>query len=84
MPMGLSGATDVIMQHIRVRPGTISGQTIDGMGMQGSNHCIMDRCSIVSVLEHDWYLSLIEIDRVGLLMSVFHRARRTISRFNGP
>ncbi|KAI9155674.1 putative pectate lyase [Paramyrothecium foliicola] len=46
MPLGLSGATDVIFQHIRVRPGIVSGQTIDGMGMQGSNHCIMDRCSI--------------------------------------
>lgn len=47
-PLGLSGATDVIFRNFRVRPGTISGATIDGMGMQGSNHCIMDRCSIVS------------------------------------
>lgn len=48
MPLGLSGATDIIFRHMRVRPGTVSGETIDGMGMQGSNHCIMDRCSIVS------------------------------------
>ncbi|KAH9870914.1 hypothetical protein J1614_006486 [Plenodomus biglobosus] len=45
-PLGLSGATDVIFQHIRVRPGTVSNQTIDGMGMQGSNHAIFDRCSL--------------------------------------
>ncbi|KAL1610187.1 hypothetical protein SLS60_001852 [Paraconiothyrium brasiliense] len=45
-PLGLSGGTDVIIRHMRVRPGKISGETIDGMGMQGSNHCIFDHCSI--------------------------------------
>ncbi|KAF1959116.1 family 1 polysaccharide lyase [Byssothecium circinans] len=45
-PLGLSGATDVIFRHIRVRPGSISGQTIDGMGLQGSNYAIFDRCSV--------------------------------------
>lgn len=45
-PLGLTGATDVILRHIRVRPGTVSNQTIDGMGMQGSNHAIFDRCSM--------------------------------------
>ena len=45
-PLGLTGATDVIFRHMRVRPGTISGQTIDGMGMQGSNYAIFDRCSL--------------------------------------
>ncbi|KAF2629128.1 polysaccharide lyase family 1 protein [Macroventuria anomochaeta] len=45
-PLGLTGATDMILRHIRVRPGTISNQTIDGMGMQGSNHAILDRCSM--------------------------------------
>lgn len=49
-PLGLSGATDNIFRHVRVRPGTITGQTIDGMGMQGSNHCIFDRCSMVQHL----------------------------------
>ena len=47
MPLGLSGASDVIVRHLKVRPGKISGQTVDGMGMAGSNHCIMDRCSMV-------------------------------------
>ncbi|KAF1850520.1 polysaccharide lyase family 1 protein [Cucurbitaria berberidis CBS 394.84] len=45
-PLGLTGATDVIFRHIRVRPGTVSGQTIDGMGMQGSNYAIFDHCSM--------------------------------------
>ncbi|KFA46953.1 hypothetical protein S40293_10719 [Stachybotrys chartarum IBT 40293] len=27
-------------------PGSVSGVTVDGMGMAGSNHCIFDRCSI--------------------------------------
>ena len=46
-PIGLSGATDVIFRHFKVRPGRLSGQTVDGMGMAGSNHCIFDRCSMV-------------------------------------
>lgn len=46
-PFGLSGASDVVFRHIRVRPGSISGETVDGMGMQGSNYCIFDRCSMV-------------------------------------
>ncbi|KAL4904182.1 hypothetical protein BDW74DRAFT_168602 [Aspergillus multicolor] len=45
-PLGLSGASDVILRHIRVRPGSSTGETIDGMGMSGSNYCIMDRCSM--------------------------------------
>jgi hypothetical protein len=45
-PMGLSGAKDVIVRPIRSRPGNTSGATIDGMGMSGSDHCIMDHCSI--------------------------------------
>lgn len=44
--LGLSGARDVVVRHIRTRPGNISGTTIDGMGMQGSDHCIFDHCSI--------------------------------------
>ncbi|KAL4877864.1 pectin lyase fold/virulence factor [Aspergillus karnatakaensis] len=45
-PLGLSGASDVIFRHIRVRPGSSAGVTVDGMGMSGSNHCILDRCSM--------------------------------------
>ncbi|WP_175414875.1 fibronectin type III domain-containing protein [Nibricoccus aquaticus] len=49
--LGLSGADDVIVRHIRSRPGNISGATVDGMGMQGSNHCILDHCSISWTLD---------------------------------
>lgn len=49
-PMGLSGANDVIFRHIRVRPGKVSGVTVDGLGMAGSNHAIFDRCSTVRLL----------------------------------
>ncbi|KAM5386448.1 hypothetical protein ACJZ2D_000411 [Fusarium nematophilum] len=45
-PLGLTGASDIIFRHVRVRPGTVSGNTVDGMGMQGSNHAIFDRCSM--------------------------------------
>lgn len=47
-PLGLSGASDVIFRHVRVRPGSSSNETVDGMGMAGSNYCILDRCSMVS------------------------------------
>ncbi|KAI0593343.1 pectate lyase [Biscogniauxia sp. FL1348] len=45
-PIGLSGASDVIFRHVRVRPGKVSGETVDGMGMAGSNHCVFDHCSV--------------------------------------
>ncbi len=47
-PFGLSGANDAIIQNIRIRRGNIGqyGQGLDGMGMQGSNNCIIDHCSI--------------------------------------
>ncbi len=44
--LGLSGARDVIVRHIRSRPGNISGTTLNGSGMAGVEHCIMDHCSI--------------------------------------
>ena len=43
-PFGLSGVNDVIVRHMRVRLG--SGDTYDGMGMSGSDHSILDHCSI--------------------------------------
>lgn len=45
-PLGLSGANDAIVRFIRNRPGNISGQTIDGGGLAGCDHSIMDHCSI--------------------------------------
>ncbi|MEO9475754.1 MAG: T9SS type A sorting domain-containing protein [Cyclobacteriaceae bacterium] len=43
-PFGLSGAKDCIVQNLRVRLG--AGRTFDGMGMSGSDYCIIDHCSI--------------------------------------
>jgi hypothetical protein len=44
--LGLLGANDTIIRHLRVRPGNIAGVTLDGMGMAGSDHAIFDHCSI--------------------------------------
>src|SRR5262249_28944049 len=43
-PFGASGAHDDVIQDVRVRLG--AGMTYDGMGLQGSDHCIVDHCSI--------------------------------------
>ncbi|MEK7949831.1 Ig-like domain-containing protein [Luteolibacter soli] len=45
-PLGLSGSNDSVVRFIRNRPGNISGQTIDGGGLAGCDHSIMDHCSI--------------------------------------
>jgi len=44
--MGMLGATNVVIRYMRVRPGNISGTTLDGMGMASSDQCIIDHCSI--------------------------------------
>jgi hypothetical protein len=44
--LGMLGAHDVIIRHLRVRPGNLAGTTLDGMGMASSDHCIIDHCSI--------------------------------------
>ena len=44
--LGMMGASDVIIRHVRVRPGNLAGVTLDGMGMASSDHCIIDHCSI--------------------------------------
>jgi hypothetical protein len=43
---GMGGTHDVIMRYVRLRVGDESGKTWDGMGMAGSDHCIIDHCSI--------------------------------------
>ena len=48
---GMLGATNVIVRYIRVRPGNISGLTLDGMGMASCDHCIIDHCSISWTLD---------------------------------
>lgn len=42
----LSGARDAVVRHVRMRVGKESGETQNGTGMSGVNHCIMDHCSI--------------------------------------
>jgi hypothetical protein len=34
------------VRYVRVRPGNIAGMTLDGMGMAGTDHSIIDHCSI--------------------------------------
>lgn len=44
--LGISGGRDLIVRHVRSRPGNLSGTTLNGSGMSGSDHCIMDHISI--------------------------------------
>lgn len=44
--LGVSGGRDLILRHIRSRPGNLSGTTLNGSGLSSSDHCIMDHCSI--------------------------------------
>ena len=44
--LGVGGSHDVIIRYIRVRPGNIAGVTLDGMGLAGTDHSIIDHCSI--------------------------------------
>ncbi|MGC3958976.1 MAG: hypothetical protein QM813_13850 [Verrucomicrobiota bacterium] len=52
--MGMLGATNVIIRYLRVRPGNLSGMTLDGMGMASSDHCIIDHCSISWTLDESF------------------------------
>ncbi len=40
------GGRDTIIRHIRLRLGDLTGKTMDGMGLAGCDHCIVDHCSI--------------------------------------
>jgi len=48
---GMLGATNAIIRYLRVRPGNISGLTLDGMGMASCDYCIIDHCSISWTLD---------------------------------
>jgi len=48
---GMLGATNVIIRYVRVRPGNLSGTTLDGMGMASCDNCIIDHCSISWTLD---------------------------------
>lgn len=49
--LGLYATHDVVVRFMRVRPGNISGETLDGMGMAYSDRCILDHCSISWTLD---------------------------------
>jgi hypothetical protein len=40
------GGRDTIVRFVRVRLGDLTGETMDGMGLSSSDHCIVDHCSI--------------------------------------
>jgi hypothetical protein len=40
------GTHDVILRYLRIRVGDESGVTMDGSGLGGCNHAIMDHCSV--------------------------------------
>jgi hypothetical protein len=48
---GMLGGSDVIIRYVRVRPGNISGTTLDGMGMASTDNSIIDHCSISWTLD---------------------------------
>ena len=48
---GMMGTREVIVRYLRVRPGNISGTTLDGMGLASSDQCIIDHCSISWTLD---------------------------------
>ncbi|HEX7653811.1 MAG TPA: T9SS C-terminal target domain-containing protein, partial [Verrucomicrobiae bacterium] len=52
--MGMLGATNVIIRYMRVRPGNLSGTTLDGMGMASADNCIIDHCSISWTLDESF------------------------------
>lgn len=43
---GIYYAKDVIIRHVRLRVGDECGKAMDGMGMAGADHSIIDHCSI--------------------------------------
>ncbi|MEY4385443.1 MAG: hypothetical protein RLY20_726 [Verrucomicrobiota bacterium] len=51
---GMMGASNVVIRYIRVRPGNLSGTTLDGMGMASSDNCIIDHCSISWTLDESF------------------------------
>lgn len=48
---GVLGAHDVVIRYVRVRPGNVSGRTLDGMGLASATDAIIDHCSISWTLD---------------------------------
>lgn len=45
-PLGMNRTSDAIIRFIRTRVGDYAKKPLDGMGMAGCDHCIIDHCSI--------------------------------------
>jgi len=45
-PLRLRGANDVVIRHLRVRPGADSGKAIDGIEVRDGRNIIIDHCSV--------------------------------------
>ncbi len=45
-PLRLNGASDVIIRHLRVRPGAESGRPVDGIEVRNGQNIILDHCSV--------------------------------------
>ncbi|MBN1180997.1 MAG: T9SS type A sorting domain-containing protein [Bacteroidales bacterium] len=79
-PFGLSGAEDVVIQNLRVRVG--SGTTYDGMGMQGSDHCIIDHSSISWTIDEGF--SSREAHNISLQKTLISEALNIAGHTNYP
>ncbi len=42
----LRNASDIVLRHLRVRPGAESGKAIDGIEVRGGRNIIIDHCSV--------------------------------------
>jgi len=45
-PLKITGANDVIVRHLRVRPGAEAGLPHDGIGVRRAKNIIIDHCSV--------------------------------------
>lgn len=45
-PLRLNGASDIVVRHLRVRPGPESGKAVDGIEVRNGQNIILDHCSV--------------------------------------
>ncbi len=45
-PLRVEGASDVVIRHLRIRPGPSSGEPLDGVEVRDSHDVILDHCSV--------------------------------------
>jgi hypothetical protein len=74
--LGMLGATNVIVRYLRVRPGNISGTTLDGMGMASSD----DASSIIARSVGRWTRPSVRAARTTSRSSARSSPRRSTRR----